>query len=799
MSKAPLPSYEDLQNTVSNLQKVIKKQAKRIITLENEITSLRTSPPGAKAKKAPRRERPVMRRMNSDEETVAPDMELPSAVRTDSDHTMDANPGKPTKPKTASPPSVPRGDGPPSTREALIARLSLSTELRRQAQPPISSRTPKSQSFDELATPTPTPSAQAKCFKSPPQDRKTAKAQHKQTAKLKGTPPRSKAWASSPATSPSPARPPLGKDGGLWVFHDNPALGGRIRQTLAGCGAMNVLIETPEWHIDSVLDPVAAEADVREGTNKQYSVMITARIVSSTESPAGFQERGSQVLELEDLVAHRSVPIRPTSPCQQQRWNDGFLQVRLPSTAGMRLGTALEITEFFDGANGRIDIILEPNHDGAWYPIRDTSRNLAPQFRSQGIGYIRLGDDMGRKGAFFLSVNQGRSFLRNDAVSPAGAAPVAAESSHGAGATTTHAKSIRQTPPRARRTQRAAKSAPQQRRGWQADREKELVKLLGELDNNDAKWTQRVECLKRTAKLLEDGVSKELAASALSLTEGMVGRRSTSNPRVTREVLNVIAMGFFCLAIDLADNPSWRPLLEYTLLASRGKALEAEVNSVLSHAHACVGLEVVLPHICAFADVDASWASSSATALGRPLDSLLRKSRRNVRFGPTVLDWLIAALDMELQSPSAGARETIGVVCASRAVSVALLGHRRKDFRDLAMAALAQALVLGLVLGADGTACADATLLALPEKVRDRLRREMSSIRTTEFELRSPPAPLDGATSSTAYYESLGNSQSPHSINVQATPRGGALAAARAAKTLRDQRNPLKDMANKIA
>ena len=40
-------------------------------------------------------------------------------------------------------------------------------------------------------------------------------------------------------------------------------------------------------------------------------------------------------------------------------------------------------------------------------------RKLAPQFRSAGVGYIRLGDDMSRSGLAFVSCD-GTSFLSNE-------------------------------------------------------------------------------------------------------------------------------------------------------------------------------------------------------------------------------------------------------------------------------------------------------------------------------------------------------------------------------------------------
>ncbi len=42
---------------------------------------------------------------------------------------------------------------------------------------------------------------------------------------------------------------------------------------------------------------------------------------------------------------------------------------------------------------------------------------MAPQFRSRGIGYLRLGDDMSQYGSAFLSVDAGATFLDHGATS----------------------------------------------------------------------------------------------------------------------------------------------------------------------------------------------------------------------------------------------------------------------------------------------------------------------------------------------------------------------------------------------
>lgn len=75
-----------------------------------------------------------------------------------------------------------------------------------------------------------------------------------------------------------------------------------------------------------------------------------------------------------------------------------------------------DVIHFFQGCNGRVDVILDPYHDNrSWYPYYEGSRKMAPQFRSKGIGYLRLGDDMSNYGTAFLSLDAGKTFLDNGA------------------------------------------------------------------------------------------------------------------------------------------------------------------------------------------------------------------------------------------------------------------------------------------------------------------------------------------------------------------------------------------------
>lgn len=75
--------------------------------------------------------------------------------------------------------------------------------------------------------------------------------------------------------------------------------------------------------------------------------------------------------------------------------------------------TSKDVSDFFAPCTGRVDVILDPiqHENHTFYPYFEGTRKLAPQFRSHGVGYIRLGDDMSNFGTAFISLDNGKTFL----------------------------------------------------------------------------------------------------------------------------------------------------------------------------------------------------------------------------------------------------------------------------------------------------------------------------------------------------------------------------------------------------
>ena len=193
-------------------------------------------------------------------------------------------------------------------------------------------------------------------------------------------------------------------EGALWVVHDNPKLGSRI--LCSGSKKMNCLLETKD-------------------SSKKNCVRI---IVGSIDYCGGIRDkvrehsdRGAECIRIGNvrgyLINYNEVQTRLAK-------DKSVYEFQLDPNRAIQLvgrDAEMSIKEFLQNCQGSVDVILGPQcSPGGWYPLREAnkhSRKIAPQFRSKGVGYIRLGDDMGKNGLSFLSIDSCQTFLSNE---PAG-------------------------------------------------------------------------------------------------------------------------------------------------------------------------------------------------------------------------------------------------------------------------------------------------------------------------------------------------------------------------------------------
>ena len=186
----------------------------------------------------------------------------------------------------------------------------------------------------------------------------------------------------------------------LFIAHDNPQVGATVATRLKTEGSMHVMLESKE---DSGLTCFLLGSIV-------YSGSIEGVECADLQMP-----RGSQFIVCSRMTAYRAdISAFPS------RVRGDISEIDLDGCGvhgKIDVSTAERVTAFLRGCTARVDVILDPSHSQLWYPYFEGRRKMAPQFRSQGVGYLRLGDDMSRYGSAFLSLDAGKSFLDGGATS----------------------------------------------------------------------------------------------------------------------------------------------------------------------------------------------------------------------------------------------------------------------------------------------------------------------------------------------------------------------------------------------
>jgi hypothetical protein len=227
---------------------------------------------------------------------------------------------------------------------------------------------------------------------------------------------------------PTPLTIPVDLNGQstLFIAHDNPQLGTSVAEiSKESNNAMQILIECKE-----------------DRTNE--TIFILGKCVYSGENTnAGNKQsmlRGSQCLLMTELRAVKGAlnafPVRhkdgsDSSECIKELYlsfNDpkGYNNTAAASSSSNAVKpivvdvTASSLAALLSNCSSRVDVMLKPITSSpddprcCWFPYYEGARKMAPQFRSNAVGYLRLGNDMSMFGTSFLSADGGATFIGND-------------------------------------------------------------------------------------------------------------------------------------------------------------------------------------------------------------------------------------------------------------------------------------------------------------------------------------------------------------------------------------------------
>ena len=197
----------------------------------------------------------------------------------------------------------------------------------------------------------------------------------------------------------------LGSGGGsddvhLFIAHDNPQVGSTVATRLRTEGSMHVMIESKD-------------------SSGQICFLLASIVYSGPiENVEGVDlenPRGSQF-----IVCSKMTAIKADMKSLPTRIRGDILEVDFEyalSKGKHDVSSKKLIALFLSNCTARVEVILDPSHTNMWYPYFEGTRKMAPQFRSQGVGYIRLGDEMSNYGSAFLSLDAGLTYMDGGATS----------------------------------------------------------------------------------------------------------------------------------------------------------------------------------------------------------------------------------------------------------------------------------------------------------------------------------------------------------------------------------------------
>ncbi|KAL3786789.1 hypothetical protein ACHAWO_002425 [Cyclotella atomus] len=428
----------------------------------------------------------------------------------------------------------------------------------------------------------------------------------------------------------------------LWIAHDNPQLGEKI--IYSGPRRMECMLETKEPGKKDCVRIVIGDID--------YSGKVQNSGIGNTHGVES--EQGTECIRIRNArgyyVDHNQVAnrlSRDKTICEFQLGDD---------TAQVLTGknATKSVEEFFKDCHGAIDIILDPQRDaGGWYPqkeARSGGRKIAPQFRSKGVGYIRLGDDMSENGLAFLSVNACATFLSSIAKTVTSATKSASFSAHKPTpkvATARKVKSHRSMRP-------PIESPPPDDSDEESveDESQNTVEVLKQLQGADMessmKWKDKADLISKLGKGASRQEWSHVRPQALQILQDTLGGKNT-NVHVVRSALIAAGMIGISMGGELVSQNSWKTIMIETMKLLKSKQCGPVAKTVLAQLHGrCFtlanSLEMVT-HVLGLGSVATASKSKS-----RPGVTETPKPRRVSAITPNnieVVEWLAETTERE--------------------------------------------------------------------------------------------------------------------------------------------------------
>ena len=380
----------------------------------------------------------------------------------------------------------------------------------------------------------------------------------------------------------------------LWIVHDNPQLGENI--IYSGPRRMECMLETKEPGKKNCVRLIVGDID------------FSGRVKHAGIGNMTGQENnvGTECIRIRNVKGYYVDHNQATTRLSRDK---SIYEFHLGDEDALLLtGNSAEksVGEFFEGCNGAIDVILDPQREpGGWYPQKEAisgGRKIAPQFRSKGIGYIRLGDDMSENGLAFLSSNACLSFLLSTVDNsnsgskrsvPSHKPPSAKPSSKKRETTT------EQPPPRGKANSFRRKQPPPPPESDESDDDEssddddesvgevqKVSEVLKQLQNapSDMKWKDKAELLSHLGKGASKQDGRHSREAALNVIQDTLGAKNV-NVHVLRSSLIAAGMIGVSMGGELVKQNSWKTIMIETLKLLKSKQCGTVAKTVLAQLH----------------------------------------------------------------------------------------------------------------------------------------------------------------------------------------------------------------------
>lgn len=373
----------------------------------------------------------------------------------------------------------------------------------------------------------------------------------------------------------------------LWIVHDDPKL--RNRLVCSGPNQMWCFVETKDPKSNNCLRILHGTIDYsgpvgHSGDRTQLDVQETSR---GTECICIGNIRGY-------IIHYDMDQIRLDQ-------NQSIYEFRLDERESTPLSgenARMSVKTFFEGCAGAVDVILDPQHSpGGWYPIVEAGslRKIAPQFRSKGIGYIRLGDDMGKNGQAFMSSDGCHTFLFNESVERKNeSAYVVRAAVSNRDSKCSRLEHQRNSGERnLTKCKSGAMSLDQVEDSslfseGSSEDSMNAGEVLKELQNMEGskgvKWSEKADLLIKLGKAVSKPEGRSWSESSLNYMQDVISAKNV-NIHVLRSALVVIENIGHVLKTELPNQIAWKTIMIETLNLLKNKQCGGSARDVLHRLH----------------------------------------------------------------------------------------------------------------------------------------------------------------------------------------------------------------------